>query len=70
VVVLDYDFPRREPGRTMVIAMVRLYETAYLAGFARDGLGPVLVAAGLESVDVCRLVPGFCASHVTRQRAR
>lgn len=69
VVILDYDFPRREPWRAMVVGLVRLYETAYLPDFARQGLAPVLAEAGLEIAAVSSPLPGFCAIHVVRRGA-
>jgi len=67
LVILDYDFPRREPWRAMVVGLVRLYETAYLPDFARQGLPPVLAEAGLEASTVSYPLPGFCAIHVVRR---
>jgi hypothetical protein len=59
-VILDYDFPSREPSRTLIIRLVRLFETAYLEGYARHGLAPVLTAAGFESTEVPHPLPGLC----------
>ncbi len=69
VVILDYDFPRREPWRAIVVGLVRLYETAYLPDFARHGLAPVLAEAGLEVSAVSHPLQGFCAIHVVRPGA-
>jgi len=68
VVILDYDFPSREPWRAIVVRLVRLYETAYLEGYARHGLVPVLTAAGVVGAEVSRPLPGFCAVLVARSR--
>ena len=51
----------------MVVGLVRLYETAYLPDFARQGLAPVLAEAGLEASTVSFPLPGFCAIHVVRR---
>lgn len=67
LIILDYDFPRHEPWRAMVVGLVRLYETAYLPDFARQGLAPVLAEAGLEASAVSYPLPGFCAIHVVRR---
>jgi len=56
-----------EPWRAMVVGLVRLYETAYLPDFARQGLAPVLAEAGLEVSTVSYPLPGFCAIHVVRR---
>ena len=68
VIVLDYDFPAREPWHALVARLVALYETAYLPDFARQGLGPIFDAAGLDASLVARPVPRFCAIYSARRR--
>jgi hypothetical protein len=49
-VILEYDFPRRMPLRRAWIRGVALFESAYFARFAEQGLEPALVASGLAGL--------------------
>lgn len=67
VVVLDYDPPRRQPWRRMVLSLLGLFETPYLAQFATGGARAALAAAGLEASLTTRPLRGFFAVHVVRR---
>lgn len=60
LVVLDYDVPRHTPWRQLVLKGLGLFETPYLAGFARDGGAAGAIAeAGLTVKESARPVPGL-----------
>jgi demethylmenaquinone methyltransferase/2-methoxy-6-polyprenyl-1,4-benzoquinol methylase len=64
LVVLDYDVPRRGPWRRAVLAGLGLFETPYLAGFARQGARGALEEAGLAIRETLRPLPGLFVIHV------
>jgi ubiquinone/menaquinone biosynthesis C-methylase UbiE len=66
VVVLDYEVPRHEPWRGSVLRFLGLFETPFLAGFARRGVEGALADAGLCTVEMTRPLPGFFAVRVAR----
>jgi len=60
LVVLDYDVPRHTPWRQLVLKGLGLFETPYLAGFARDGgAAGALAEAGLTVKGTARPMPGL-----------
>lgn len=67
VVVLDYEPPRKGIGRRIVLSILRLFETAYLDGFARHGVEGALSDAGLRWGPVARPLPGFFALRVAER---
>lgn len=64
LVVLDYDIPSREPWRRAVLAGLGLFETPYLADFARRGALGALADAGLEVRQTLRPLPGLFVIHL------
>lgn len=65
VVVLDYGVPRNNPGRALVLKGLGLFETPYLAGFAKDGgAAGALAEAGLAVVATKRPMRGLFVVHV------
>jgi demethylmenaquinone methyltransferase/2-methoxy-6-polyprenyl-1,4-benzoquinol methylase len=65
LVVLDYDVPRRDPWRRFVLKGLGLFETPYLADFARQGGAVEAIAeAGLTVRETVRLMPGLFAVYV------
>ena len=65
VVILEYDPPSRQPWRRLVLGGLGLFETPYLAGFARDGNACAAVAeAGLTVREKVRPCPGLFAVYV------
>jgi ubiquinone/menaquinone biosynthesis C-methylase UbiE len=64
LVVLDYDVPRREPWRRAVLAGLGLFETPYLADFAKQGARGALEEAGLAVQETLRPLPGLFVIHV------
>ena len=64
VVVLDYDVPRRGPLRRAVLAALRLFETPYLADFARQGTPAAIADAGLAMRAAARPLPGLFAVYL------
>jgi ubiquinone/menaquinone biosynthesis C-methylase UbiE len=67
VVVLDYDVPRREPWRRLVLAGLGLFETPWLADFARQGARGAITEAGLTIRETVRPLPGLFVVHVLTQ---
>lgn len=64
LVVLDYDVPRRDPWRSLVLKGLGLFETPYLAGFAKDGGAARAIAeAGLAVRETARPMPGLFVVH-------
>jgi ubiquinone/menaquinone biosynthesis C-methylase UbiE len=59
VVVLDYDVPRRDPGQKLVLGGLNLFETPYLAGFAKQGAAGAIAEAGLQVKETVRPVTGL-----------
>jgi len=68
-VVLDYDVPRREPWRRAVLAGLGLFETPFLADFAKQGARGALAEAGLAVQETVRPVPGLFVIHVVTFRS-
>jgi hypothetical protein len=66
VVVLDYDVPRRNPWRRLVLAGLGLFETPYLADFAKHGAAGAIAEAGLAVRETVRPLPGLFVVHVIR----
>jgi len=65
LVILDYDVPRREPWRRLILKGLGLFETPYLADFARQGGAAGAIAeAGLTVRETVRLMPGLFAVYV------
>jgi len=64
LVILDYDVPRRRLWRRAVLAGLGLFETPYLAGFARQGARGALEDAGLEVQETARPLPGVFLIHI------
>jgi ubiquinone/menaquinone biosynthesis C-methylase UbiE len=65
LIVLDYDVPRRDPWRRLVLKGLGLFETPYLAGFAREGGAAGAIAeAGLTVKETARPMPGLFAVYV------
>ena len=64
LVVLDYDVPRRGPLRTVVLKGLGLFETPYLADFAKQGAAGALEDAGLTVHETVRPLPGLFVVHV------
>jgi demethylmenaquinone methyltransferase/2-methoxy-6-polyprenyl-1,4-benzoquinol methylase len=68
VVVLDYDVPRQGPGRRLVRRLVLgglgLFETPYLADFAKQGARGAIEEAGLTISKTVRPLPGLFVVHV------
>jgi demethylmenaquinone methyltransferase/2-methoxy-6-polyprenyl-1,4-benzoquinol methylase len=64
LVVLDYDVPRRPPWRRIVLKGLGLFETPYLADFARQGARGALEEAGLAIRETLRPLPGLFVIHV------
>jgi ubiquinone/menaquinone biosynthesis C-methylase UbiE len=64
VVVLDYDVPRREPWRRLALAGLGLFETPYLADFAKGGALGAIAEAGLAVRETVRPLPGLFVVHV------
>lgn len=69
LVVLDYDVPRRGPLRTIVLKGLGLFETPYLADFAKQGAQGALEEAGLEIRETLRPLPGLFVIHVVTFRS-
>ena len=63
LVVLDYDFPRREPWRRAVLAGLASFETPYLREFAKRGAAGALAEAGLLIEETVRPLPGLFVVH-------
>ncbi len=63
LVVLDYDFPRREPWRRAVLAGLASFETPYLREFAKRGAAGALAEAGLPIEETVRPLPGLFVVH-------
>ena len=62
LVILDYDVPRRNPWRRLVLKGLGLFETPYLADFARQGGAAEAIAeAGLTVRETVRPMPGLFA---------
>lgn len=60
VVVLDYEPPRSRLGARGVVAVLRRFETAYLAGFVRQGgIAGAVADAGLVGARRARPLPGW-----------
>jgi len=70
LVVLDYDVPRREPWRRAVLAGLGLFETPYLADFAKQGAHGTLAEAGLTVQETVRPLPGLFVIHLVNFSAR
>lgn len=64
VVVLDYDVPRREPWRRLILAGLGLFETPWLTDFARQGARGAIAEAGLTIRETVRPLPGLFVVHV------
>lgn len=64
LVVLDYDVPRRGPWRRAVLAGLGLFETPYLADFAKQGAAGALAEAGLTVRETVRPLPGLFVIHL------
>jgi ubiquinone/menaquinone biosynthesis C-methylase UbiE len=64
LVVLDYDVPRRAPWRRAVLAGLGLFETPFLADFAKQGARGALEEAGLEIRETLRPLPGLFVIHL------
>lgn len=64
MVVLDYDVPRREPWRRLVLGGLGLFETPYLQGFAREGALGAIRDAGLTVRETVYPAPGLFVVHV------
>jgi ubiquinone/menaquinone biosynthesis C-methylase UbiE len=63
LVVLDYDVPRRGLWRRVVLALLGLFETPYLADFAKQGARGALEEAGLTIRKTVRPLPGLLVIH-------
>jgi demethylmenaquinone methyltransferase/2-methoxy-6-polyprenyl-1,4-benzoquinol methylase len=59
LVILDYELPRARPWRRVLAASIALFETAYFARFAAEGLEPLLHVGGLDGATRHRLGPTF-----------
>lgn len=70
VVVLDYDVPRRGPGRKLVLGGLNLFETPYLAGFAKQGAAGAIAEAGLEVRETARPARGLFEVYVCGPESR
>lgn len=70
VVVLDYDVPRRGPWRRLVLAGLGLFETPYLADFAKQGAEGAIAEAGLAVRETARPLPGLFVVHVIQPPRR
>jgi len=66
VVILDYDVPKRGPWRRLVLAGLGLFETPYLADFAKQGAGGAIAEAGLAVRETAHPLPGLFVIHVVR----
>jgi ubiquinone/menaquinone biosynthesis C-methylase UbiE len=64
LVVLDYDVPRRGPLRRAVLGGLSLFETPYLADFAKQGAAGALAEAGLTVRETVRPLPGLFVIHL------
>lgn len=64
LVVLDYDVPRSGLGRRAVLAGLGLFETPYLADFAKQGAAGALAEAGLRIETTLKPVPGLFVIHL------
>jgi hypothetical protein len=64
LVVLDYDVPRSGLGRRAVLAGLGLFETPYLADFAKQGAAGALAEAGLAIETTLKPVPGLFVIHL------
>jgi ubiquinone/menaquinone biosynthesis C-methylase UbiE len=70
LVILDYDAPRRGPWRRAVLAGLGLFETPYLADFAKQGARGALEEAGLAIRQTVRPLPGLFVIHVVLTASR
>jgi len=64
LVILDYDVPLRGPWRRFVLWGLGLFETPYLADFAKAGARGAIDRAGLTVRETVRPVPGLFAVYV------
>lgn len=62
LIILDYEVPRQNPWRRLVLKGLGLFETPYLTGFAGDGGAAGAIAeAGLTVREMVRPMPGLFA---------
>lgn len=64
VVVLDYDVPKRGLRRRLVLGGLGLFETPYLADFAKQGAAGAIAEAGLAVSETAHPLPGLFVVHV------
>ena len=64
VIVLDYDPPRRQPWRKLVVSLISSFESPYFTAFVNDGLERSFAEAGLVARATYRPLRGFFAVNV------